>query len=157
MSAWQVALVAAGVALAAVNAGAFFAFSNFVMPALGRLDRPEGIRAMQQINLLAPNPLFVAAIMGAGPIGIPVAIASWDQLGETGHTSLLAAIVLSIGSTLVTITLNVPRNNALDAVESDSAAGATLWNDYLVTWTRANTARSLASIASVVLYALAFR
>ena len=55
MSAWHVVLISLGAGLAAVNAGAFFAFSNFVMAALGRLDEPEGIRAMQQINLLTSH------------------------------------------------------------------------------------------------------
>jgi len=154
MSGWQVALIAVGTALAAINAGAFFTFSNFVMPALGRLDAPEGIRSMQQINLAAPTPLFVAAIIGAGPIGLPVAIGRWDELGATSHTLLLVAIALSICSTVVTMTLNVPRNNALEQVDADSDAGAALWANYLAIWTRANTVRGLASMASVVLFAL---
>ena len=55
MSTWHVVSISVGAGLAAVNAGAFFAFSNFVMAALGRLDEPEGIRAMQQINLLTSH------------------------------------------------------------------------------------------------------
>ena len=38
-------------------AGAFFAFSSFVMPALKRLPPAHGIAAMQSINKLAVTPL----------------------------------------------------------------------------------------------------
>lgn len=37
-------------------AGAFFAFSSFVMAALKRLSTAEGIAAMQSINILAITP-----------------------------------------------------------------------------------------------------
>ncbi|MGB7160617.1 MAG: hypothetical protein WBD40_21305 [Tepidisphaeraceae bacterium] len=37
-------------------AGAFFAFSTFVMRALARLPAHEGIAAMQAINLVVINP-----------------------------------------------------------------------------------------------------
>ena len=36
---------------AGLVAGAFFAFSTFVMAALGRVTAPEGTRAMQEINV----------------------------------------------------------------------------------------------------------
>jgi len=37
-------------------AGAFFAFSTFVMGALGRLPAAHGIAAMQSINVVVINP-----------------------------------------------------------------------------------------------------
>jgi uncharacterized membrane protein len=39
-----------------LNAGVFFAFSAFVMPALKRLPPAHGIAAMQSINRLAVTP-----------------------------------------------------------------------------------------------------
>ena len=41
----------------ALMAGTFFAFSTFVMGALGRLRPPAGIAAMQSINIVVINPL----------------------------------------------------------------------------------------------------
>jgi hypothetical protein len=52
-------LTALGCGLAA---GVFFAFSTFVMPALVRLQPPQGIAAMQSINITAINPLFMIAL-----------------------------------------------------------------------------------------------
>ena len=152
MSEWQTALILVALVAAAVSAGAFFAFSNFVMPALGRLPAANGAAAMQAVNVAAPSPTFVAAIVGAGLLGVPVAVAQLDQLGETGVLLLVGGAVLSLASFAITITLNVPRNDALDRVDAASVPGQQYWRRYLVTWTRANTARTLTSIASVACY-----
>ena len=45
-------------------AGFFFAFSDCVMNALVRLPAAQGIAAMQSINVVAPNPLFMAGFLG---------------------------------------------------------------------------------------------
>ena len=51
---------------AALVAGIFYAFSTFVMQALGRLAPREGITAMQSINVVVINPLFFLAFFGTG-------------------------------------------------------------------------------------------
>lgn len=148
---WQTSLIVAGAVAAGVNAGAFFAFSNFVMPALEELAPTDGATAMQTINRYAPSTLFVGAIIGAGLVGLPVLI--WGTHTETRW--LVAAVILSIASFVITIAFNVPRNNAL----ADAGAGTigAVWSDYLVSWTRWNTARTITSAASVAAYALAIR
>jgi len=45
-------------------AGAFFAFSTFVMKALARLPAAAGIAAMQWINVAVINPLFLGVSSG---------------------------------------------------------------------------------------------
>jgi uncharacterized membrane protein len=45
-------------------AGVFFAFSTFVMKALARLPAPQGIAAMQSINVIVINPWFMTAFLG---------------------------------------------------------------------------------------------
>jgi uncharacterized membrane protein len=42
----------------ALIGGIFFAFSSFVMKALARVPSPEGIAAMQSINVVVLNPSF---------------------------------------------------------------------------------------------------
>ena len=44
--------------------GIFFAFSTFIMKALHRLPPAQGIAAMQSINVVVINPLFLAAFFG---------------------------------------------------------------------------------------------
>ena len=152
---WEVALVVAGLAGAAVSGGAFFAFSNFVMPALAKLQPGNGAAAMQAINVAAPTPTFVAAIAGAGLAGVPVVVANLDRLDEAAIRYVVVGAVLSLGSFLITVAGNVPRNDALDAVDANSPAGQSYWVRYLTSWTRLNTLRTLTSLASVATYALA--
>nr|MBA3281491.1 hypothetical protein [Acidimicrobiia bacterium] len=63
-------LIEAATVLAAVGSatvgGVFFAFSTFVMPALGRRPASEATAAMQSINAKAVNPLFMGALFGTG-------------------------------------------------------------------------------------------
>jgi len=48
-----------------------------------------------------------------------------------------------LGTFLVTIVFNVPRNNALAAVAATSSEGAALWADYLTAWTKWNHLRAI--------------
>ena len=147
-------LVVAAVA-AALNAGAFFAFSNFVMPALADLPSPEGAAAMQAINRFAPNPLFVATIFGAGMLGIPALLAEWGRWADGSFRWLVAGVAMSVTSLLITIVCNVPRNDRLAAVDAAAPSSRPVWTDYVAGWTVWNTTRTLASTASVVAYVLA--
>ena len=68
----------------ALIAGAFFAFSTFVMKALGTLPPSQGIRAMQAMNVWAPTGLFLLALVGtaAACAGLTVqALLGWSQPG----------------------------------------------------------------------------
>ena len=47
----------------ALMAGLFFSFSVAVMGALARIQPPEGIRAMQSINRVILNPLFLGVFL----------------------------------------------------------------------------------------------
>src|SRR5688500_20334419 len=70
--------------------GVFFAFSNFVMPALARIAPAEGIHAMQAINVTVVNRLFLGIFMGTGLLSLVAivgALVSW-----TGAGSLCAAL-----------------------------------------------------------------
>ena len=66
---------------AALVAGIFYAFSTFVMQALGRLAPRDGIAAMQSINVTVINPLFFVAFFGTG--GLCVATVAVSLLSET--------------------------------------------------------------------------
>jgi uncharacterized membrane protein len=134
---------------AALVAGAFFAFSTLVMAALGRVPAPEGIRAMQQINITVINPWFMTALFGSGVACLAVAIAAladWD--GDYGRYLVIAAALYLVGSLGVTMAFNVPRNNALARAEAASTEAASLWQRYRVEWTAWNTVRTVASLTA---------
>ena len=139
-------------------AGFFFAFSVSVMKALGRLPPAQGIAAMQSINVVVINPVFLIAFFGTAAACVAVAISALSGWSEPGAAYLLAGALLYLaGSFLVTIVFNVPRNDELAAVDQSSAAAATLWAGYLTTWTAWNHVRTAAALAAAAALSLALR
>ena len=62
-------------------AGTFFAFSVFVMRALASISAPAGIAAMQAINIVVINPLFLGVFLGTAVLCVIVsllAFAGWE-------------------------------------------------------------------------------
>src|ERR1044071_2503870 len=120
---------------AGVIGGAFFAFSSFVMRALGRLAPPEGIRAMQSINIVVINPVFLGVFVGTALVCAVLAVASIKAWSDPGAGLRLAGCLgYVIGTFAVTMKLNVPRNDALAALGADTADAAAYWARYLGEW-----------------------
>jgi uncharacterized membrane protein len=139
-------------------AGAFFAFSTFVMRALGALPPPQAIPAMQSINIAVINPWFLTAFMGTAGLCVVVAIASLLRWHDPGAGYLLTGTVLYVSGTfLVTMVFNVPRNDALAKLTPASAEAASFWAAYLSTWTAWNHVRTIAALAAMVAFILALR
>lgn len=137
-------------------AGAFFAFSTFVMGALGRLPAAHGIAAMQSINIVVINPWFLSVFMGtavACVLLVAAAVFTWQQPGAM--LLLAGALLYFAGTFLVTMFFNVPLNDALAAVNPESSEGASLWTRYLSTWTNWNHVRTIAALAGAALLTIA--
>ena len=138
-------------------AGVFFAFSAFVMNALARLPPAQGIAAMQSINVAAIHPLFMAAFLGTAVACALLAVSSLLRWYKPGASYLLAGSLLYLaGAFLVTVVFNVPRNEALAAVDPASADGARRWAGYIVSWTAWNHVRTAAALVAAVSHTLAF-
>lgn len=136
-----------------LNAGVFFAFSTFVMPALARLQPPQGIAAMQSINITAINPLFMLALFGTAFVCLFLAIAvlfKWQQ--PSAFYVLAGSLLYLMGTITVTIALNVPLNDALAIVQPNSPEGAELWANYLKNWTFWNHVRTIAALAAAAVF-----
>ncbi|MEE8584766.1 MAG: anthrone oxygenase family protein [Acidobacteriota bacterium] len=130
-------------------AGVFFAFSAFLMKALARLPPAQGIAAMQSINVAVINPLFMVALFGTALACVALAVSSLFRWSEPGAAYLLVGSLLYlVGTVAVTIVFNVPRNDALAAVEADTAEGANLWPRYIAGWTVWNHLRTAAALAA---------
>jgi uncharacterized membrane protein len=94
--------------------GLFFAFSTFVMAALGRLAPAGGIAAMQSINVAVLNPMFFTAFFGTAALCIVLVFFALVNGSSAPTMPLLAGSLLYlIGTILVTILFNVPLNNRL--------------------------------------------
>jgi uncharacterized membrane protein len=146
--------------LAALSAGLmgglFFAFSTFVMRALGRLRPAVGIAAMQSINIAILNPLFFVLFFGLPLACLVLAAAAWIGWPKPRSTVLFAgSLVYLIGSFLVTMVFNVPLNNALAATDPESSDGTRVWIRYLSEWTAWNHVRTIASLAAAACFILA--
>jgi uncharacterized membrane protein len=138
--------------------GVFFAFSNFVMEALGRLRPSEGAAAMQAINITVINPLFMTALFGTGLVCLVLVVWGLVDLDEPYAGWLIAgAAIYLIGEIALTMGYNVPRNNALARVDPGSEEGARVWRTYLVEWTRANHVRTVAALGACALFAVALQ
>jgi uncharacterized membrane protein len=136
--------------------GVFFAFSNFVMPALARLAPAEGIHAMQAINVTVLNRLFLGTFMGTGLLSLAaiiLALLNWN--GVSSLCAVLAGATYVLGSIVVTMRGNVPLNNALARIGEADALGEATWRSYLTDWTKWNTVRTIACFVAMVLFILA--
>ena len=137
-------------------AGILFAFSTSVMKALARLPSAQGIAAMQSINITVINPLFMGAFFGTAAACVLVVVFSLLRWNEAGAVYLLSGgLAYLIGAILVTMVFNVPRNDALAAVDPASAAGARLWDGYVTSWTAWNHVRTASALAAAVLLTFA--
>jgi uncharacterized membrane protein len=141
---------------AALVAGIFFAFSVFIMTALGRLPAQGGISAMQSINVVVLNPVFFAVFFGTAAIALVLAITALIAWSEPVAPYLLAGSLLYlVGTILVTMVFNVPLNNRLASIKPNSAEGAAVWTRYLSAWTAWNHVRTLASLAAAAAFIIA--
>jgi uncharacterized membrane protein len=140
-----------------LNAGVFFAFSSFVMPALARLPSHQGIAAMNSINLLAITPVFMSAVFGTAGACLLLGVwtlMTWPRPGAP-YLAAGAALYL-VGTILVTIVFNVPRNNALAAVHPSSTDGGAVWTAYVAGWTGWNHVRTTAALLAAALLTIGF-
>ncbi|GAB1621295.1 DUF1772 domain-containing protein [Agarivorans albus] len=138
-------------------AGIFVAFSNFVMPALARLNTQQGLAAMQSINITVLNPGFLGLFMGTAILCLVVLV--WQVFfAATINLWLVAAgLCYLLGCFTVTAFANVPRNKALALISVDDAlseAQSLQWQQYLAEWTYWNHWRSLASALAMLLFML---
>ena len=137
-------------------AGLFFAFSVSVMKALARLTPAQGIAAMQAINVAILNPVFLAVFLGTAVVSVLAIIVSFLRWNTPGALYLLAGGALYlIGNILVTAVFNVPMNNALDSMAPADPGSASLWADYLSSWTAWNHVRTITAVSAMAAFTLA--
>ncbi|HRX73400.1 MAG TPA: DUF1772 domain-containing protein [Hyphomonas sp.] len=137
-------------------AGVYFAFSAFVMTALGRLDQATGIAAMNAVDAAIVRSLFMPVFLGTTLAAASLAVLGFLRWGEPGATALLAGgVIYVLGMFVVTVAFNVPLNDALAAVEPSSVEAEELWTRYLRDWTIWNHVRTLASMIALAAFVFA--
>jgi uncharacterized membrane protein len=139
-------------------AGVFFAFSTFIMSALARLQPPQGITAMQFINITVINPWFMTAFLGTAVACLFLVVftlLNWHQ--SSAVYLLVGSLLYLVGIFGVTMVCNVPLNDALAIANPDSTDGASLWVRYLTNWTFWNHIRTAAALAAATVFTVACR
>lgn len=142
--AWTHSLTQVAILGTALVAGAFFAFSNFVMRALATLPKEQGAAAMRGINVTVLNPLFLTLFVGTAILCLVLGIVALPRLSEPSARFLFAGSLLYVvGTFAVTMALNVPLNEAL-------AADAGIWDRYVKDWTLWNHVRTAAAFLAAL-------
>jgi uncharacterized membrane protein len=153
-------LLTASTLLAALGsglvAGAFFAFSAFVLGALSRLPPPLGIAAMQSIIIAIRSPLFLAAFFGTAALAALMGIAATLKWSEPGALHLLIGSLLYLNLPFaVTLMKNLPLNNKLGPMKPDSADAARFWNEFRAAWGLWNHVRWIGALGASAAFILA--
>jgi uncharacterized membrane protein len=126
-------------------AGLFFTFSVVVMPALARLPPTHGAVLMQTINRVILRPLFLTLFVGTAMVCAAVVL-----LAPTDLLRVVGAVLYMLGAFGVTMVVNVPLNNVLDAVAPESPELPGEWTRYTARWTPWNHVRTVASTAAAL-------
>jgi uncharacterized membrane protein len=140
----------------ALLGGVYFAFSAFIMRALREAGMP-GVTAMNAINRVILKSGFMPLFLGTTLASAALAVIGLLRPLAPGSWLLIAGGLLYVSGMFgVTMLCNVPLNNALQAVTTESRTGMAIWNDYLRRWTRWNHLRTVSCLAAAALFMLAF-
>ena len=137
----------------ALVAGTFFAFSTFIMSALGKGEPSQAIRAMQSINSTILSSPFMVAFGASTLLSIALPFVAKFSGERSWSPYLIVVLVLSVvGVFLVTTAGNVPLNNQLDAVKAPYTASQ--WDDYARSWLVWNHIRTAAGVVAIACLSL---
>lgn len=148
-------LILAGLA-AALVAGVFLTFSDFVMRALGASAPAAGAEAMQQVNREVFRSMFMLLFLGSVPVALTILVMAVSTVSTPASGWMIAgAISYLLGVFAVTALGNVPMNQRLDALDHLSDDGQAYWLIYHARWTRLNHVRTLCSVVTATSYLIA--
>lgn len=135
-------------------AGTFFAFSTFVMPALGNRPPHEAMAAMREINVVVVRSGFIVVFVATAFASLALTGIALLQWQVPRSLALLAGAALyGLGTFALTIVRNVPLNDALAAAPLGGEA-ETLWTRYLAEWTWWNSVRTAFAVGALVAFAI---
>ena len=153
----EVVLIAAAMTMG-LMAGVFGIYSNAIMPGLRRTDDRTFVAAFQSIDRVIINPAFMATFLCALAL---TALAVLLHLSDEARPLLpwiVAALVLYFLVFVVTIRVNVPRNNEIKAAgDVDQLTDPRRVRERFdeARWVRWNHVRTFASIIAFGLLAWA--
>ena len=144
----------AGLLLSGAIFGFFYAWICSTMWGLDATDPRAAIQAMQAMNASVRNAVFAPAFFGTPVVLWIAAVLAWRTGNLAAMTPFgLAGLIYAVGGMILTMTVNVPMNEALAelAIPSDIAAAHEIWTAYSAKWQVYNVIRTVFSAASLLL------
>ncbi|MFG2000868.1 DUF1772 domain-containing protein [Spirillospora sp. NPDC048911] len=131
-------------------AGFFATYSNNVMPALHRDDDRMFIATMQHINKAVLNPWFLMTFTGALLLTIAATALHISGDARPALPWIIAATVLYAAMFLITMGINVPLNDKLDAAGDPARIAdlAAVRDAFEAKWNAWNHVRTFTSIGA---------
>lgn len=126
------------------------------MKAFNKLSSKNAVAAMQNINVTVYRSIFMVIFMSLVPVSIATAIWSIVTLGWTDSLFVIVgALAYVFGMFMVTGMGNVPLNESLKQVDTNSQAVDSAWREYYKRWTRLNTIRCAFGVVAGICWILA--
>jgi uncharacterized membrane protein len=134
-------------------AGVYFIYAVAIMPGLRRLDDSGFVAAFQATDRAIINPVFLGAFFAPTVLS---GISAFTDHGEPGYGWIVAALVLNAAIVVVTLSINVPLNDALKARGDVTGPDATAARQgfHEARWVAWNWFRTIANVAALVCLAL---
>lgn len=132
-----------------IAAGVYLLYAFVIMPGLAKTDDRTFVGAFQQIDKAIVGPFLL--VFFVGPLALS-ALAAATHLGNENRTTpvlIAGAVVLQLAMAGITLSVNVPLNNAIKAAGNvneiaDIAAVRTQFNE--PRWVRWNSVRTTIAI-----------
>jgi uncharacterized membrane protein len=131
-------------------AGIFFAFSDFVMKSLNRMEEASAIEAMQSINLWVYRSFFMIGLYTMVPVSL-LGIGFWAVADGSALFAIGGAFYL-VGVILVSGLGNIPLNHKLAVMNADAHESKLFWIDYVQKWSAFNHLRVLGSAVAALCF-----
>ena len=140
-------LLLVGTLLTALVAGLLFTFAVIVMPGIRTLGDREFVRSFQEMDgiIQRNHPLFVLVWGGSALFVLLAAVFGTGQI-----MLVAAAAAYFLGVQLPTVVVNVPLNNAVQRIDTQTAGDEALGEARRVfesRWNRWNQLRTVVAIA----------
>lgn len=138
--------------------GFFYAWICSTMWGLDAADPAVAIGAMQAMNASVRNGVFAPAFFGTPFVLIATAmLACLSRLKVAALIFASAGLLYLFGGMILTMTVNVPMNETLAAVDipQDAAEARRVWRGYSEPWQFWNTARTIVSGITLALTGIA--
>lgn len=132
----------------AMVAGLMFSFAHSVMPGIGTLNDRAFLSAFQRIDAAVSNPWMMLTFLGS-----PVLTLTTLLLHLPGRSPalpwLLVALVLVVATVVITGSINLPLNAAIQAAAPEFPDAAELRARFEDRWVRWNAVRAVTSTGSL--------